>query len=62
MAVNFFIAGAAIFTGVMLAWLVPAGMRAARRFWHGPEKQIRGVLVHTEDPINDRIEIFFSND
>jgi hypothetical protein len=50
------------FVGGLLACLLPAGMRVVRRFSRGPERQIRGVLVHTEDPINDRIEIFFSND
>ena len=56
------IAGATIFVGGLLACLLPAGMRVIRRFWRGPERQVRGALVHTEDPINDRIEIFFSKD
>ena len=55
-------AGATIFVGGLLACLLSVGMRAFRRFWRGPERQIRGALVHTEDPINDRIEIFFSKD
>ena len=56
------IAGAAIFVGGLLACLLPAGMRVVGRFWRGPERQIRGALVHTGDPINDRIEIFISKD
>ena len=56
------IAGAAIFAGGLLACFSPAGMRVVGRFWRGPERQIRGALVHTEDPINDRIEIFISKD
>ena len=56
------IAGAAIFVGGLLVFLLPPGMRVVRRFWRGPDRQIRGALVHTEDPINDRIEIFFSKD
>ena len=55
-------AGATIFVGGLLAYLLPVGMRVVRRFWRGPERQIRGALVHTEDPINDRIEIFLSKD
>ena len=55
-------AGATIFLGGLLACLLSVGKRAFRRFWRGPERQIRGALVHTEDPINDRIEIFFSKD
>ena len=62
MALNIVIAGTAIFVGGLLACLLPAGMRVVRSFWRGPERQIRGALVHTEDPINDRIEIFFSKD
>ena len=53
-------AGATIVVGGLLVCALPAGMRVVRRFWHAPERQIRGALVHTEDPINDRIEIFFS--
>jgi hypothetical protein len=55
-------AGATIFVGGLLACLLPVGMRVVRRFWRGPERQIRGALVHTEDPINDRIEIFLCKD
>ena len=57
-----FRAGATIFVAGLLACLLPAGMRVIRRFWRGPERQIRGALVDTEDPINDRIEIFFCKD
>ena len=32
------------------------------RLWRGPESQIEATLVPTEDPFNDRIEIFFSKD
>ena len=55
-------AGATIFVGGLLVCLLHAGTRVVRRFWRGPERQIRGALVHTDDPINDRIEIFCSND
>ena len=55
-------AGATIFVGGLLVCLLPAGMRVVRRFCRGPERQIRGALLHTEDPISDRIEIFFNND
>ena len=55
-------AGATIFVWGLLVCLLPAGMRVVRRFWRGPERQIRGALLHTEDPISDRIEIFFNND
>ncbi len=55
-------AGATIFVGGLLVCLLPAGMRVVRRFWRGPERQIWGALLHTEDPISDRIEIFFNND
>jgi hypothetical protein len=33
-----------------------------QRLWCGPEIQIETMLVPTKDPINDRIEIFFSKD
>ena len=62
MALDILIAAIAIFVGGLLACFLPAGMRVVRRFWRGPERQIRGALVHTEDPINDRIEIFFTAD
>ncbi len=62
MALNIVIAGTAIFVGGLLACLLSVGMRAFRRLWRGPERQIRGALVDTEDPINDRIEIFFCKD
>ena len=55
-------AGATVFLGGLLACLLPVGKSAFRRLWRGPERQIRGALVHTEDPINDRIEIFFCKD
>ena len=59
---DIFNAGAAIFVGGLLACLLPPGMRVVRRFWRGPDRQIRGALVHTKDPIDDRFEIFFSKD
>ena len=36
--------------------------RALRRAWVGPESQLRTVLIPTEDPINDRVEIFLRKD
>ena len=55
-------AAATILVGGLLACLLSVGMRAFRRLWRGPERQIRGALVDTEDPINDRIELFFCKD
>ena len=50
-----------VFFGIA-AFTMSAIRRMASRAWHGEKKQIRGTLVPTEDPINDRFEIFFSDD
>ena len=54
---------------VALLCVLVAGVPAAfairhvlRRVWCGPESHIEATLVPTEDPFNDRIEIFFSKD
>ena len=45
--------------GVPVAFAI---RRVLRRLWCGPESEIEATLVPTEDPFNDRIEIFFSKD
>ena len=45
--------------GTPIAFVV---RRVQRKLWRRPESQLRTVLVPTEDPINDRIEIFLSRD
>ena len=45
--------------GVLVAFAI---RRVLHRLWCGPEIQIETMLVPTKDPINDRIEIFFSKD
>ena len=52
------IAGATIFVGGLLACLLPAGMRVVRRFWRGPERQIRGALVHTKTQLMTALRYF----
>ena len=49
----------------ILVAVVPVAFSIRRvlvRLWCGPESQIEATLVPTEDPFNDRIEIFFSKD
>ena len=45
--------------GVPVAFAI---RRVLHRLWCGPESQIEAMLVPTQDPIKDRIEIFFSKD
>ena len=44
---------------VVVAVLCRRRMKAA---WEGPEPQVWSIRVPTDDPINDRIEIFFSKE
>ena len=43
----------------VVAFLCRRKIKAA---WEGPELEVWGVRIPTEDPINDRIEIFFSKE
>ena len=45
--------------GVPVAFAI---RRVLLRLWCGPESEIEATLVPTEDPFNDRIEIFLSKD
>ena len=44
---------------VVLATLWRRGIKAA---WEGPQPQVLNVRVPTDDPINDRFEIYFSKE
>ena len=45
-----------------LALLAPFFKTVAIRIWKGPESQIYAVWIPTDDPINNRCEIFCSKD
>jgi hypothetical protein len=48
-----------LLAGVPVAFAIG---RVLLRLWYGPESEIEATLVPTEDPFNDRIEIFLSKD